>query len=714
MQTVHEALSSWNALSAQMTLGGSVAKDGIHYEERIRRCFNHLYANANIRTSEGITAEVAKIILGLAWTRSQNGGVAPLSRQQEEQIRDGDPDTATTTAHFVRTCFESMNSTLQRYESTAQIELDDASTAFVYQELHRVPFEDLSRDWLGDAAEVFRSLAAKRLGGQFFTDQRVTELAVDLLEFGSDSDDDFVDICAGTGGFLIAAAKRKAASNLTSLGQQSQLFSDDAIKGLEVDPELAHLANASLIALGRKLADCVLQADSLIDRDWDASVRRHIIPGTHRCLASNPPFGTKITIKNVGVLEQYELARTWRKQNGRWVRAAERLTPRPPDLLFIERNLQLAEPGIGRVALVTPYQVLSGPQLGFVRDWILRHARIRAIIDLPAETFQPWTGTKTSLLVMERRAVALEAWEGDDYEIFMSVAEFIGHDRRGNPTLSLEGAIRTDLPHIGQAFAAWRRGEDPAEVHPNSFTVKASDIHEGNDLRLNAAFYRPARRDLRSQLSTMDSTKWEVRSIGELTERIFYPTRFKRDYVDERDGGVLFLSGTNISQMVPTNRKYLSKENPKLDELRVNEGWVLVTRSGSTGIVSSVPRKWDGLTMSEHVIRIVPNPELIHPGYLEAYLRSEIGQELLAAGIFGSVIDEITPEHIAAIPIPIPIDPAVQSKIGSFMHSAQEARNSAIANLDEGVTLLEEALLEEADSHQSPDVSEDFEGVRPH
>ena len=46
---------------------------------------------------------------------------------------------------------------------------------------------------------------AKRLGGQFFTDQRVTRLAVDLLEYDP-AKHDFVDICSGTGGFLIAAA----------------------------------------------------------------------------------------------------------------------------------------------------------------------------------------------------------------------------------------------------------------------------------------------------------------------------------------------------------------------------------------------------------------------------------------------------------------------------------------------------------------------------
>ena len=50
------------------------------------------------------------------------------------------------------------------------------------------------------------------------------------------------------------------------------------------------------------------------------------------------------------------------------------------------------------------------------------------MVDLPSETFQPFTGTVTSVLFAEKAADAAQ-----DYEIFMAIANAVGHDRRGEP-----------------------------------------------------------------------------------------------------------------------------------------------------------------------------------------------------------------------------------------------------------------------------------------
>ena len=59
---------------------------------------------------------------------------------------------------------------------------------------------------------------------------------------------------------------------------------------------------------------------------------------------------------------------------------------------------------------------------------------------------------------MERRTEPLEEWdpERDKYDIFMAVANHIGHDRRGNPVVGEDGSVLTDLPAIGRAFRAFR------------------------------------------------------------------------------------------------------------------------------------------------------------------------------------------------------------------------------------------------------------------
>ena len=70
----------------------------------------------------------------------------------------------------------------------------------------------------------------------------------------------------------------------------------------------------------------------------------------------------------------------------------------------------------------------------YVREWIMRKTIVHAIIDLPTETFQPHTGTKTSIIIFSKRAVENPYWYNDDtHEIFMSIPDKIGHDRRGLP-----------------------------------------------------------------------------------------------------------------------------------------------------------------------------------------------------------------------------------------------------------------------------------------
>lgn len=665
----------------------------VGFDEHVQRIHNHLYANANIRTPEGIAAEVSKILLTLI--NARRGGTLWSHLPTDAEVRAanlGDSQRIAAVAAKARAEFRRLNEDALRYPSDSDLALDDASIVFVLSEFAGVPFESSQRDWVGDALESFRAIAAKRVGGQFFTDQRVTELAVTLLDFDPDGGDDFVDVCAGTGGFLLAAARKWRAAHVARNGHQPAIF------GIEVDADLASFANANLSAeLGT--SEHVFRADSLVDTDeWPLELRRRVMRGGHKCLASNPPFGTKITVKDGRILARYDLAHKWVRRSPRWQQSGVRVAPRPPDILFIERNLDLAEPGVGRVALVLPYQILSGPNLGYVREWMLRHARIRAVVDLPAETFQPWTGTKTALVVLERLAQPLAS--SDDVAsapVFMAVAEAIGHDRRGNPVLDKEGNVVTDLPAIGRAYESYRKGGDPSEHHAGSFVIDGGEINSATDLRLNAAFYRPASAGVRLNAAAVASRRgWTVRPLGELVRRVFCPTRFKRNYVTPTDTSVPFLGGSNITQLVVTTPKHLAKDDPQLPELRVEPGWVLVTRSGSTGIVSSVPPAWRGWALSEHVIRIEPRDSAVPGEYIEAFLRSDTGQNLLAAGVFGSVIDEITTDYVAQIPVPIPDDPAIVQRIAEATRRAREARQQSIESFLESRRLFEIEVEDQA------------------
>ena len=82
--------------------------------------------------------------------------------------------------------------------------------------------------------------------------------------------------------------------------------------------------------------------------------------------------------------------------------------------------------------------------------------------------------------------------------------------------------------------------------------------------------------------------------------------------------------------------------------------------------------------MSEHVIRIVADADKLSPYYLLGFLRSEYCQEIIAKGVFGSVIDEIDPNFIGKIKVPIPKSKQLLEQIIQGIERAEDARNEAI------------------------------------
>lgn len=74
-------------------------------------------------------------------------------------------------------------------------------------------------------------------------------------------------------------------------------------------------------------------------------------------------------------------------------------------MLFIERILKWLKPG-GRAAIVLPQGKFNNSSLAFIREWILKKARLLAVVGLHPNTFKPHTGTKTSVLFVQKYTVA--------------------------------------------------------------------------------------------------------------------------------------------------------------------------------------------------------------------------------------------------------------------------------------------------------------------
>jgi type I restriction enzyme M protein len=109
---------------------------------------------------------------------------------------------------------------------------------------------------------------------------------------------------------------------------------------------------------------------------------------------ANPPFAGEM--KDRKMLVHYDLARPALK------RAGEGKAPKEErDVLFIERILKMLRPS-GRAAIVLPQGKFNNSSLTFIREWILKKARLLAVVGLHPNTFKPHTGTKTSVLFIQK------------------------------------------------------------------------------------------------------------------------------------------------------------------------------------------------------------------------------------------------------------------------------------------------------------------------
>ncbi|SEU22481.1 type I restriction enzyme M protein [Lacrimispora sphenoides] len=107
-------------------------------------------------------------------------------------------------------------------------------------------------------------------------------------------------------------------------------------------------------------------------------------------LMANPPFAGDLD--NSEQLEIYDLGHN---SKGKLQNKVGR------DILFIERNLNFLKPG-GRMAVVLPQGRFNNSGDKLIRDYISERCRILAVVGLHGNVFKPHTGTKTSVLFVQK------------------------------------------------------------------------------------------------------------------------------------------------------------------------------------------------------------------------------------------------------------------------------------------------------------------------
>lgn len=132
---------------------------------------------------------------------------------------------------------------------------------------------------------------------------------------------------------------------------------------------------------------------------------------------ANPPFAGDITNENL--YKSYELGKAKISR----------------DILFIERNLNMLKDG-GRMAIVLPQGRFNNSSDKYIREFIAERARILAVIGLHSNVFKPHTGTKTSVLFLQKYGGVDENGKElcpkcDDYNIFFATMSEPSKDNSG-------------------------------------------------------------------------------------------------------------------------------------------------------------------------------------------------------------------------------------------------------------------------------------------
>ena len=236
----------------------------------------------------------------------------------------------------------------------------------IYRNLFFALLPNSSFDLLGSFyGEFLRYSGGDQQGlGIVLTPRHVTELFSDLADLNP-RESVVLDICAGTGGFLIAAM----ASMVAKAGGDSAI--EDRIKGeglvgIELDPHMFTLACANMIFRGDGKAN-MFWDDCLRLREAETAKRLAALKPNVALL--NPPFSKKAKDKH--------------------------------ELAFVKRALDLLQPnGIGIVIVPISALIDDSASTIVAKKAILDQHTLKAVMSMPPQLF-PGVGTVTAAAVFE-------------------------------------------------------------------------------------------------------------------------------------------------------------------------------------------------------------------------------------------------------------------------------------------------------------------------
>ncbi|MFM8420111.1 MAG: N-6 DNA methylase [Verrucomicrobiota bacterium] len=251
---------------------------------------------------------------------------------------------------------------------------------------------------LGDAFEYLLSvLGSQGDAGQFRTPRHIIDFIVALLD--PRKHETVLDPACGTAGFIISAYKHIQRANTDARGHGTLTPDERArlaknLKGYDISPDMVRLSLVNLYLHGFT-APQVFEYDTLTSEErWNEHAD---------VILANPPFMTP----KGGI-----------KPHKRFSIQAKR-----SEVLFVDYMAEHLTPN-GRAGIVVPEGIIFKNQKAYVAlRKVLVDTSLVAVVSLPAGCFNPYSGVKTSILVLDKslapraQAIAFFKVENDGFDL---------------------------------------------------------------------------------------------------------------------------------------------------------------------------------------------------------------------------------------------------------------------------------------------------------
>ncbi|MEN9480148.1 MAG: hypothetical protein RLZZ298_1543 [Pseudomonadota bacterium] len=342
------------------------------------------------------------------------------------------------------------------FSEDAKIDLTPSHLAVCVASLEKVKLFNSNLDVVDEAFEYLINKSSKGEKGQYFTPRYVIDMCVKMLN--PQEHETLIDTAAGSCGFPVHGIFHVWEQIMKEEGlNKSHLFTTEKkparcenyvrekVFAIDFDEKAVRVGRTlNLIAgdgetnvLHLNTLDYERWSEKTDDKNWlktysqgwfrldDLKTER----SSNRdfgfdILMANPPFAGDI--KETRILARYELGK---KPDGKHQSAVGR------DILFIERNLSFVKPG-GRLALVLPQGRFNNSSDKRIREYMAEHCRILAVVGLHGNVFKPHTGTKTSVIFLQKwndnPAAGDLCRRVDDYPIFFATMREPSKDNSGD------------------------------------------------------------------------------------------------------------------------------------------------------------------------------------------------------------------------------------------------------------------------------------------